>query len=211
MELSLRESLYFSRLFLKGFFGLHIYRISLFSYVVVGQETRRNSFARTRILFVRGRSQGIALENVQDSGYFASRCARTADMINRGRICDEYHEQVWISNAIINNSDSNAGNSDGAILNTRFEGSFSIGKGERTSVRPVQRHRDNKRKRKKRIWVLREGEKICGMTWVGFGNETWLAIEISRPSLNPNICLLMSLRFYSSSLAIRICPHWSVQ
>lgn len=66
-------------------------------------------------------------------------------------------------------------------------------------MRPVQRHRDNKHKRKKgspcKKLDIKGRRKIRGMTRVGFGNETWLANEISRPSLNPNICL-----FYESEV-----------
>lgn len=134
------------------------------------------SWAGNSPQFVRRREHYSCKTEVRESRSkyslrFGIFCIIGGDMINRGRICDEYHERVWISNAVINNSDG-AGYSAGAILNTRFKGSFDK-KGRKHRL--VWRHRGNKRKRKKdlavRSRVLRQREKGRGLTWVD--KEAW--------------------------------------
>lgn len=61
------------------------------------------------------------------------------------------------------------------------------------------------------IWTKKKTGAGCESDWAG--NEAqWPMVEVSGPSLNPNICLLYEPEApYSSSLTTRMCPHWSIQ
>ena len=188
----------------------HLQDFVVFCVIVGQEETRRNFRSQTRTLSVRDRE--VRKSRSKYSLRFGIFCIIGSDMINRGRISDEYHERVWISNAVINNSDG-AGYSAGAILNTRFKGSFDK-KGRKD--RPVRRHRDNKRKRKKdlavRSRVLRQGKRPVEWRELdSVGKEAWSRSK-SPTFIKPQyLSSIRARNFYSSFSTTRMCPHWLVR